>query len=331
MGKKATLPTLREDDYPSIGQSRGGYILVCHGDDTPTEWAGWLAGFVSRFKEIANLADEHGVPLADPQGGHAPATLIEFCQAIGIQMNSSPWQGQMISGTYWLGWVRTGTLRAVKSRGRTLIAAMSEQMQVGVRQSVMRELSAIRDLDVLLERTDTDRPRLKQEIRRLEDALRQSQAQAQQAELKVQESLAQDTHAIDQGCLAIACAILRRDRTRIVAGPLLLWDDGILYAIVSQGDVPFPANSSPRRLIDTLVAANHPVVQVREKTVVGGWTRGPVYRQGAASISGWASVWHQQERVMRRFEADQPGDAERAYELHRQLTASLQGRTDHDE
>ncbi len=35
MGKKTFPPTLRTDDFPSIGQSRGGYTLVCHGDAGP--------------------------------------------------------------------------------------------------------------------------------------------------------------------------------------------------------------------------------------------------------------------------------------------------------
>ena len=322
MGKKTFPPTLRKDDFPSIGQSRGGYTLVCHGDDCPDEWAIWLTAFVSSFEEITNLAEDHGVRLVDPRDGHALTSIIDFCEAIGIDMDSSPWQGQMISGTYWLGWLRVGSLRATKSRARSLIASMSKQMEVGVRAAVMRELSAIRDLDELLERTGTARPQMQQETTNLKETLQELQAEAQQKDLKTKELLDRDTHAIDQGCLAIACAILGRQPTRIVAGPLLLWDDGIVYAIVARGGVPIPAESSPRKLIDTLVAANHPVVQVREKTVIGGWTSGPIYRNGATSINGWATVWKDQERVARKFEGDHPGDAERAYELHRQLAAS---------
>jgi hypothetical protein len=322
MGRNAFPPTLRKDDYPSIGLSRGGYILVCHGDDRPTEWADWLTDFVASFGKITSLAEEHGVRLSDSQGGYAPSSLFEFCEAIGIEMDGSPWNGCLISGTYWLGWLRVGTLRATKSRARSLIASMSKQMELDVRAAIMRDLSAIRDLDALLERTDTDRPRLQQEITCLKEALQQLRAETQQKDLKVKESLEQDTHAIDQACLAVACAILGRRPTRLVAGPILLWEDGIVYAIVARGGVPVPAESSPRKLIDTLVAANHPVVQVREKTVIGGWTSGPIYRKGAASINGWATVWTDQERVARKFEGDHPGDAERAHELHRQLAAS---------
>ena len=270
MGTKRFPPTLREDDYPSIGRSRGGYTLVCHGDDRPTEWAGWLADFVSRFKEITTLAEEHGVRLADRQAGDAPTSPVEFCRAIGIDMDSSPWQGSLISGTYWLGWLRAGTLRETKSRARSLIASMSKLMEIGVRAAVMRELSVIPDFDEFLERTDANRPRLQQEITGLKEALQQLRTEAQQKGQVAKECQEQDTHAIDQACLAIACAILGRQSTRIVAGPLLLWDDGIVYAIVSRGGVPIPADSSPRKLIDTLLAAKHPVVQVQEKTVIGG-------------------------------------------------------------
>jgi len=325
MGRKAFPPTLREDDYPSIGQSRGGYTLVCHGDDRPTEWVGWLEEFASTFEEITNLAEEHGVMLTDPQGRHAPTSLVEFCHAIGIDMDSSPWQGQMISGTYWLGWLRGGTVRATKSRARSLIASLSKQVDTGVRAGIMRELSAIRDLDTFLERTATDRRELRQEIDTLKESIQKLRTEAQQAALTVQQRLNEDTHEIDQACLEIACALLLKRPTRLVAGPLLLWDDGVVYAIVSRGGVPIPTDSSPRRVIDALVAANHPVVQIRETTVIGGWTSGPIYRKGALSINGWASVWKDHEKSARRFEGEQPGDAERAFELHRQLVASSTG------
>jgi hypothetical protein len=32
----------QEDEAPSIGDVKRGYILVCHGDDSPTEWIDWL-------------------------------------------------------------------------------------------------------------------------------------------------------------------------------------------------------------------------------------------------------------------------------------------------
>jgi hypothetical protein len=82
MGKKTFPPTLRKDDFPSIGQSRGGYTLVCHGDDCPDEWAIGLTAFVSSFEEITNLAEEHGVPLVDPRGGNALTSIIDFCEAL---------------------------------------------------------------------------------------------------------------------------------------------------------------------------------------------------------------------------------------------------------
>jgi hypothetical protein len=322
MGRRTFPPTLREDDFPSIGQSRGGYTLVCHGDDRPTEFVGWLAEFASTFEELNNLAEQHSVRFTAPQGRRAPTSLVDFCEAIGIDMDSSPWQGQMISGSYWLGWLRGGTLRTTKSRARSLLASMSKQIESSVRAAVMRKLSAIRDLDTFLDRTAPDRRELRKEIETLKESIQQLLENAQQTALATQHRLNEDTHEIDQACLDIACAILLKRPTRLVAGPLLLWDDGVVYAIVSRGGVPIPTNSSARKLIDALVAANHPVVQVREKTVIGGWTSGPIYRKGDTSIKGWASIWRDQERSPRRFEGEQPGDAERAYELHLQLVSA---------
>lgn len=312
-------PTLREDDFPDLGESRGGYTLVCHGDDSPTEWIDWLDGFAASFDENRNLAEEHGVELTDPHTGKTICSVVEFCEAIGIDMRGNPWQGQVISGFYWLGWLRNGTLRAAKSRASSLIDAMSKQLDVGVRASVIRELSAIRDLDTFLERTATDRPKLQQEIITLEKSIQKLRTEAQQSASTTQQRFDEDTHKIDQACLEIACAILQKRPTRLIAGPLLLWDDGVVYAIVSRGGVPIPANSSPRRIIDTLVAAKHPVVQIREETVIGGWISGPIHRRGTPLINGWASIWTDREKGPRRFEGEQPGDAERAYELHRQL------------
>lgn len=319
MVRKIYPPTLQENDFPDIGESRAGYTLVCHGDDKPTEWIDWLEGFTALFAEKSNLAEEHGVGLTDPHTGKSIYSVIEFCEAIGIDMTGDSWQGHLISGFYWRGWLRNGTLRATKSRARSLIESMSKQLDVSVRASVMRELSAIRDLETFLERTATDRHKLQQEIVTLEKSIQKLRTEAQQTALTTRQRLDEDTHKIDQACLEIACAILLKRPTRLIAGPLLLWDDGVVYAIVSRGGVPIPANSSPRKIIDTLVAAKHPVVQIRETTVIGGWTSGPIHRRGTPLINGWASIWTDREKGTRRFEGEQPADAERAYELHRQL------------
>jgi len=51
MGSTSFPPTLREGDFPDIGMSRGGYTLVCHGDDEPTAWADWLKT-INHFSDL---------------------------------------------------------------------------------------------------------------------------------------------------------------------------------------------------------------------------------------------------------------------------------------
>jgi hypothetical protein len=187
---------------------------------------------------------------------------------------------------------------------------------------VLRELESIPDLDVLLARTADDRFHLQGRIAQLQHEVQALRSEAQRTEQSAKEAQDRDTHIIDQACLEIACAILGNRTARIVAGPMVLWDDGVVYAMVSRGGVSIPAGSSPRTLLDALVARGYPVVQVRERTVIGGWTRGPILRKGAASINGWATVWMDVERKPRIFEVEPPGHAWSVDEIHRQLSTS---------
>ena len=110
----------------------------------------------------------------------------------------------------------------------------------------------------------------------------------------------------------------------MVAGPLVLWDDNVVYAITSRGGVALPANSTPVILLGDLEAAGYPVVRVEEKTVIGGW-RGPIYRRGTPHITGWASVWSDREGRKRVFLVA-PKDSERmVHEIHEALAAGSSG------
>jgi hypothetical protein len=111
----------------------------------------------------------------------------------------------------------------------------------------------------------------------------------------------------------------------MVAGPLVLWDDNVVYAITSRGGVTLPANSTPALLIGDLEAAGYPVVRVEEKTVIGGWTSGPIYRKGTPHITGWASVWSDRERKERVFLVI-PKDSEmKVHEVHQALASGSSG------
>ena len=65
-----------------------------------------------------------------------------------------------------------------------------------------------------------------------------------------------------------------------------------------------PANSTPTILLGDMEAAGYRVVRVEAKTVIAGWTSGPIYRKGTPNIAGWASVWSDRERKERVFVVD---------------------------
>ena len=47
-----------------------------------------------------------------------------------------------------------------------------------------------------------------------------------------------DTSALALDCLRIACAVIKGHRMILMAGPMVLWSDGVVYAITSCGGVP---------------------------------------------------------------------------------------------
>ena len=109
-----------------------------------------------------------------------------------------------------------------------------------------------------------------------------------------------DASVLSLDCLRIAGAVLNRERVRLIAGPLVLWDDGVVYALISRGKVTLPDDSSPAFLLKALQQSGHPTVEVSEMTVIGGWTSGPIYRKGSVRISGWINVWHDVEQNRER-------------------------------
>jgi hypothetical protein len=110
----------------------------------------------------------------------------------------------------------------------------------------------------------------------------------------------------------------------MVAGPLVLWDDNVVYAITSRGGVTLPANSTPAILLGDLEAAGYTVVRVEEKTIIGGW-RGPIYRMGMPHITGWASVWSDREGRERVFLVVSKDSERKVHEIHEALAGDTAG------
>ena len=310
-----------DDDFPEIGKRRRGMVLVCHGDDRPDQFADWLQPLVADFERLFSIASEFGVDM-DPQDGSAPiVNVMDYCQRLGIEFSSSMWEGSLISGIYHLGWIKAGTVRSALAHGRRLLRALEKQTDSAVRSVVMRELQGIKELEKFIDRTADDRNVLRQKIASLSSSLHATTSALETVNNKVSKAAEGDTTDIDRACIRLASALLSAETCRLVAGPLVLWDDGVVYAICSWGGNPIPEGASPAILMEGIQRSGRRVVRVREATVIGGWLSGPIYRKGPPNISGWSSVWALREKRERTFSVDPPECAEQVRQIHEALAS----------
>jgi hypothetical protein len=63
--------------------------------------------------------------------------------------------------------------------------------------------------------------------------------------------------------------------------------------------------------------------RVEEKTVIGGWTKVPIYRKGTPHITGWASAWSDRDAKERVFVVDAKNSEKQVHEIHLPLASGL--------
>lgn len=186
---------------------------------------------------------------------------------------------------------------------------------------MIRELQGIKELEEFIDRTADDRKALQQKIASLSSSLEANKSELAAAIEKSSKASDSDTTDIDRACVRLASALLSAKTCRIVAGPLVLWDDGIIYAICSWGGSPIPDGSSPAVLLEGIKQSGRCIVRVREATVIGGWLSGPIYRRGPSNINGWSKVWAHREKRERAFTVDPPEFAQQVRQIHEALAS----------
>ena len=80
-----------DEDPPDIGSRKGDSLLVCHGDDSPEVFADWLSPLVEDFESLLALIEEHEVDVVPPASQPPIDSVIEFCEYMGINFQSSSW------------------------------------------------------------------------------------------------------------------------------------------------------------------------------------------------------------------------------------------------
>jgi hypothetical protein len=63
-------------------------------------------------------------------------------------------------------------------------------------------------------------------------------------------------------------------------------------------------------VLQELRSLGHPVVEVSEVTILGGWLSGPIYLQGSGELSGWDDAWGDHRKMNRKFEIADPSKAQ---------------------
>lgn len=309
-----------DDDYPEIGKRRRGMVLVCHGDDRPDQFADWLQPLVVEFERLSSLASKFGIALTSEDGAPPIVSVIDFCERLGIEFRSTMWEGSLISGIYYLGWIKVGTVRSASAHGRKLIRAIERRADQAIRQAVIRDIQRIKDLDEFIDRTADDRTVMREKVASLSATVHATKFALDAANEKISKAAESDTQEIDRACVRFASALLSGEASRVVAGPLVLWEDGVVYAICSWGGSPIPEGSSPAVLLEAIQRSGRRVVLVRDSTVIGGWLN-PIYRRGPASINGWSRVWSLREKRARTFTVDPPEFAEQVRKIHESLAS----------
>jgi hypothetical protein len=306
-----------------VGQEVNGSVLVCRGDDWPDEFVSWLEPLATEFNRILMQAEEFGITLKAPKSRNQLVSITDFCSEISIDFDSEFWEGDHISGIYKMGWLGSSQQENAERKGEQLVDTLSKKLEKEIRSEILSTLKDAEDLDEFLSLSANYRLGLTNQIKSLQSQLGEKEQRISFLENSIGDlniQLERNSSQIESACVELASAVLEGKVTRIVAGPLVLWDDGNVYAITSRGKVDLPEGSAPKLLIESLKKSGTTVVEVEEMTVIGGWITGPKYARGDSHVSGWKSVWSEDLRKERNFIVEPKEFEQKVFEICEQLT-----------
>lgn len=297
-----------EDDIPSIGDCRYGKVLVCMGDDQPDQWAGWLEELVDDFNLLRDAATAHGLLCRIDSQSLELGGWSDFCEEVGVDLNQEFWEGSLVSGQFVMGWVEKQKIGTARRRGGSLLKKLHRNLVLQLKAEKIEELKGLKDLDELISRTENDREALLEEVESLKSSLASAQAETSQLQ-GVLTAVKADVVRVN-GLNGFLLCIIRGGDGIFVHGPLLRWSDGTILALTKRGRVALPTHSPHWSVLQELRSLGHPVVEVSEVTILGGWLSGPIYLQGSGELSGWDDAWNDHRKMNRKFEIADPSKAQ---------------------
>ncbi len=297
-----------EDDIPSIGDCRDGKVLVCMGDDQPDQWAGWLEELVDDFNLLRDAARAHGLLCRIDSQSLELGDWSGFCEEVGVDLKREFWEGSLVSGQFVMGWVEKQKIGTARRRGGSLLKKLHRNLVLQLKAEKIEELKGLKDLDELISRTENHREALLEEVESLKSSLASAQAETSQLQ-GVLTAVKADVDRVN-GLNGFLLGIIRGGDGIFVHGPLLRWSDGTILALTKRGRVALPTHSPHWSVLQELRSLGHPVVEVSEVTILGGWLSGPIYLQGSGELSGWDDAWNDHRKMNRKFEIADPSKAQ---------------------
>lgn len=133
-----------EPEAPSLGDVRNGYELVCHGDDSPSEFEHWLGALVKELRALQGVAAEYKLDHGNT-GIDEHTELDEFLERIGVRLDSDFWEGACISGHYQYGWIKEDSADKVERKGERLLAQFRRSILKSIRAKLRERLALLED------------------------------------------------------------------------------------------------------------------------------------------------------------------------------------------
>jgi len=312
----------KDDDYPSIGDVRGGFIFVCHGDDRPTNCISWLEPLVSDFEKFINLSEEYGIPLKVDNNSDQITSIFDFLDHIGVEIDSNPWSSDLISGNYRLGWIKKGSIRQTQSIAKKLLTNIDALLNFKIRNDVLNNFKNITDLDEFLERTIQDPKPLQQNIEAQNKIIEDLRNQLHGLQVEVKALKEDRLTQFSERLLELAVKLVSKLKTCFIVGPFALWEDGNLYVLKVVGKSVLPAYIQFDRILQIAKSSNLQIVEVHETTIIGVWRNGPIYRSIDDEIVEWINAWEYENKSKRKFVTNPDVYAETAYKISVSLIES---------
>ena len=283
-----------EDEAPSIGDVRGGYVLVCHGDDSPTEWIEWLEPLVKKAGELISIAEEHGIPIKLSKKESRISSVFD--------LDSKPWTGSLISGIYRYGWIKKGEIRQSKTNAKKIVDQIETFVNPRIRDAILSEFKNIENLDEFLERTMPDPNQLLRTIESQKITLAKLRKKIGILEEDLKNRQQDKLPLFSIQLLELASLIVNQAPLRLIVGPFALWDDGNLYLMRSIGKSTLPAEPQINSILQIANESRRKIVEVHEETLIGGWISGPVYRSLGNDLNDWVEAWKCDKKFKRKFQ-----------------------------